>query len=246
MKPIIGCTTYTRPFSAQSTLQMYGTPTTYVEAIQAAGGIPMLIPLGLSQKDLAAIFARIDGLLLPGGGDVSPDVYRGKMHDKVSRIDEKRDKTELWLAQKAVAEQKPTLAICRGHQVLNVALGGTLWEDVADLLPGAIRHDFFKTFPRDYLAHSVSVAEDSLLARLVGTQETAVNSLHHQGIRDLAPELVATAVAPDGLVEAVEIPSHPFALGVQWHPENLIKQDEKMLSIFKGFIQAAAENGRMQ
>jgi putative glutamine amidotransferase len=132
------------------------------------------------------------------------------------------------------------LAICRGLQLFNVALGGSLWEDVTDSMPGAITHDYFGQGQRDYLAHEVTVSPDSLLAAaLQSNGSIAVNSLHHQGIRQLAPSLVPVAWAPDGLVEAIEYPDHPFAVGVQWHPENLLQAEPRMRLLFRGFVQAA-------
>jgi putative glutamine amidotransferase len=125
-------------------------------------------------------------------------------------------------------------------QVLNVALGGSLWEDVELLMPQAMHHEHVHSHPRNHLAHNVTVEPDSLLAKQLGMTETAVNSLHHQGIRRLAADLRATAVAPDGLIEGVEVINHPFALGVQWHPENLIHNAPHMLGLFRGLVEAAA------
>ena len=146
------------------------------------------------------------------------------------------------LAREAMIQDKPLLAICRGHQVLNVALGGTLYEDVTAWMPGAIKHDYFELFPRNHTAHAVAIEPDSKLAAALGRREAQVNSLHHQGIRDLAPGLVAVAHAPDGLIESVEGVDHPFALGVQWHPENLVHDDPVMLSLFRGLVDAARTN----
>jgi putative glutamine amidotransferase len=124
--------------------------------------------------------------------------------------------------------------------VLNVALGGTLWQDIPSQIPGSLDHNASEDRPRSYLAHSVEVAPDSWLARLLGQQQSWVNSYHHQSIRDLAPELTVTAWAEDGVIEAAEIAGHPFAVGVQWHPENLVDDDPSMLAIFKGLVTAAA------
>jgi putative glutamine amidotransferase len=128
--------------------------------------------------------------------------------------------------------------------MLNVALGGTLYEDVRKLMPGAIKHDYFEVRPRTYLAHAVEIEPESRLAALLGRREIHVNSLHHQGVRDLAPDLVASAYAPDGLIEGVEAPNHPFAVGVQWHPENLVGDEPAMLGLFRGLV-AAAERAEL-
>ena len=123
--------------------------------------------------------------------------------------------------------------------MFNVALGGTLWGDIASQKEGAIRHDYFRTHPRNYLSHTIEIMPGSRLAHYLGKRESWVNSLHHQGVRELASGLTATAVAPDGLIEAVEISDHPFAIGVQWHPECLYEEDSDMLALFKGLVEAA-------
>jgi putative glutamine amidotransferase len=146
---------------------------------------------------------------------------------------------EMALAREAVTGGKPLLAICRGHQLLNVALGGTLWEDIETRMPGARRHNYYQSHPRDMLAHNVTVAPGSLLSRQLGCDSIAVNSLHHQGVRKLAPGLRAVARAEDGLVEASEVIDHPFALSVQWHPENLLTVEPRMRRLFEGLVEAA-------
>lgn len=242
-KPIIGCTMYRHQGSKKGSLAMMALTEAYIQAIQQAGGIPIMIPIDLDTADVARVFDVVDAVLLPGGGDVDPAFYGAPMSDLVKRIDQDRDRVEIWAAQTAVAQKKPLLAICRGHQVLNVALGGTLWADLPNQMPGALPHDFDNTHPRNYAAHPVSIAPDSHLAGYLGATETAVNSLHHQGIRDLAPELRAVATAPDGLIEAVEVPDHPFAIGVQWHPEWLVADNPTMARLFQAFVTAAG-NGR--
>jgi putative glutamine amidotransferase len=240
-KPLIGCTTYRKTSDQTPPIDIFGLMPSYLEAIVAAGGVPVMIPLGLSDDNLIDILQQMDGILLPGGGDIEPRVYQGNGHPTVSGIDEDRDRVELTVARTAVAQQKPLLAICRGMQVLNVALGGSLWEDVELLMPQAMHHEFVNSHPRNYLAHMVTIELDSFLARQLGVEETAVNSLHHQGIRRLANPLRATAVAPDGLIEGVEVIDHPFAVGVQWHPENLIHNAPHMLGLFQGLVDAASQ-----
>lgn len=239
-KPLIGCTTYRKTSEQTPPIEILGLMPTYLEAIVAAGGIPVMIPLGLQEADLKQILQRMDGVLIPGGGDVEPARYQGQWIPSIYGVDSDRDRVEMLVAQTAVASQKPLLAICRGVQVLNVALGGSLWEDVKDMMPGARRHDYFGSYPRNHLSHNVTIESDSVLARLLGTTETAVNSLHHQGIRRLAEPLQATAVAPDGLIEGVEVTNHPFAIGVQWHPENLMHDVPHMLGLFQGLVDAAS------
>ncbi len=187
-RPLIGLTTYRKQVSDLPHLAIDGLMPTYTSAILKAGGLPVLIPLTLEEADLEALFDRLDGILLPGGGDIAPALYGGEENSKIYGIDEGRDRIELWLARRAIETDRPLLGVCRGHQVLNVALGGTLWEDVLDLMPGAIMHAYFRGYARDMLTHSVELCQGSHLARLMGQHEAKpVNSLHHQGIKVLAP-----------------------------------------------------------
>jgi putative glutamine amidotransferase len=241
IRPLIGCTTYRKEIPQKQPIAVYGVMPSYTEAIVAAGGIPLLIPLGLSEADLLAIFEKIDGLLLPGGGDVEPEFYRGHSHNTMWGIDPERDRTELFLSRTAVQREKPMLAICRGIQVLNVALGGTLYEDISSQVSDALSHDISNGTSRNHLAHVVNIHPQTKLASVIGKTECWVNSVHHQAIRDLAPDLMVTALAPDNIIEGAEIPGHPFAVAVQWHPENLIADDPAMLSLFRGLVEAAAQ-----
>jgi putative glutamine amidotransferase len=238
-RPIIGLTTY-RKTAEDSGAPLYGLMRSYVKAVAGAGGIPLLIPLGLDTNDLFEILNRVDGLVLPGGGDIDPAAYHGSSHEQLRGIDDDRDRVEINLAREAVKTAKPFLAICRGHQVLNVALGGTMWEDIATQMPGAIRHDYYGNGARTDRPHTVQVRRGSQLAAILNSETVPVNSLHHQGLRDLAPELSVSAIAPDGLVEGVEIEGHPFAVGVQWHPENLVKIDPAMNKLFASLVEASA------
>ncbi len=241
-RPLIGCSTYRRTLGGAQPLTMFGLMATYTEAVRAAGGLPVLIPLGLDEDELLALVERLDGVLLPGGGDIAPSHYGGDETDETVRnIDSERDALELWLARYAAESATPLLAICRGLQVVNVALGGSLYEDIYRGMPGAILHDYNDRSERDYLAHEVSVATHSRLAQaLEANGSLRVNSLHHQGIRRLAPGLAAVATAPDGLIEAVELRDHPFAVAVQWHPEAILAREPRMNQLFRAFVQAAA------
>lgn len=210
----------------------------YIQAVLRAGGLPIVIPVGLSDDELSSLFSRLDGVLLTGGGDIDPKQFQGVAHPRVYGIDARRDRIEVALVKLAADSGKPFLGICRGIQVINVALGGTLYTDVADQMAGATRHDFYPDIPRDYLAHYVSIAPGSRLAGCLGGEKFEVNSLHHQGIERLADSLVAVAHAADALIEGVELPGHPFGLGVQWHPECL--QDyEPQRQLFQALVKAA-------
>ena len=162
-----------------------------------------------------------------------------RFHEKCGRIDEARDAVELTLARWALADGLPVFGICRGIQVLNVAAGGTLYQDIASQVPGSLKHDYWPGHPRNLLTHQVTVNNDSHLAAILSGAEVAVNSLHHQAVKDLAPNFMVVARSPDGLIEAIEGHGHPFALGVQWHPEGLVEDAPPMRRLFEEFVSAA-------
>lgn len=211
----------------------------YIKAVVSAGGIPLVIPAGIPSDDLPGLFARLDGILFTGGGDIHPRRFNGESHPRVYGVEEQRDDLEIRLAQMAAEAGKPFLGICRGIQVINVALGGSLYTDIGDQKPGALRHDYFPNIPREHLAHAVAVEAGSRLAQALGGEQFEVNSLHHQGLQSIAPAMQVTATSPDGLVEAVELPDHPFAVGVQWHPEWL-QAYQPQRQLFQALIRAAS------
>lgn len=213
----------------------------YLNAVLAAGGIPLIIPTGLSAEQLAETMERLDGLVLIGGPDIDPQIFNGQAHPRVYGIDAQRDTLDLSLVRLAAANGKPFLGICRGIQAINVALGGTLYTDIADQKQQPLRHDFYPDVPRDHLAHPVTLKPDSRLAQILGGSRFEVNSLHHQGLEQIAPALTVSAHAPDGLVEAVELEGHPFGIGVQWHPECL-QQYAPQRAIFSALVEAAKQN----
>lgn len=222
---------------------IYAQNRTYVEAVATAAGAPVLVPLNLDEAALRAIYERLDGLLLAGGVDVHPRHYGEAIHEKCGQIDEARDAVELTLTRWALAEGLPILAICRGIQVLNVAAGGTLYQDIASQVAGSLKHRFWPDYPRNYLAHPVTVNGDSRLAAILRQSRVGVNSMHHQAVKDLAPGFRAVARTPDGLIEAIEGHDHPFALGVQWHPEELVEDAQPMRRLFEDFVSAARRWG---
>jgi putative glutamine amidotransferase len=237
--PLIGVTTFQT--ESQSGLSLVSVTRKYVEAVVNAGGNPVLIPLGLIDEALSELLPRLDGLLLTGGGDVQPQRYGSQPHPLVNNVNIERDEMEACLVQQAAYHGLPFLGICRGLQVINVALGGTLYEDLLAQHPGAQHHDYSDDFPRQHIAHSVKIVAESRLGRILGRSKAGVNSLHHQGIRQLSPGLKAVAHANDGVIEAVELcgdlANHPFGLAVQWHPE-WMDDYPAMQSLFKTFIQA--------
>jgi putative glutamine amidotransferase len=234
--PLIGITT-DRQLNAFGQPQIY-IMEPYVKSVIQAGGAPVLIPLGLPDEMLKEILGKVAGVLLTGGGDIHPELYGGEPHPRVAGIDEDRDRIEIQTIKEILRVRKPFLGICRGLQLVNVAAGGTLYTHISDQHPQAIEHYYYPNWPREHIAHSVEVKPESRLAKVLGGSQAAVNSQHHQGIEKLAPGLEATAHAPDGLVEAVEMPHYPFGLAVQWHPEWL--QDQApMRSLFAAFVKAA-------
>jgi putative glutamine amidotransferase len=211
----------------------------YITALDAAGAAPVLLPLALGSAALRAIFERLDGIFFAGGGDVNPSCYSQSPHDKTEGIDNLRDETEQTLAKWALETRKPVLGVCRGVQTLNVAAGGTLIQDVGMQIPQAIRHQYFPEKPRDYVAHDISTVGSTALHGILGAQ-ARVNSFHHQAVDRVADGFTVCAVAPDGVVEAIEgSESGRFLIGVQWHPESLISFDAGMFSLFKTFVNAA-------
>lgn len=233
--PMIGLTTY-------KTKNEYGYPIAalaekYIIAISNAGGAPVLIPSVLAGDDCQSLVQRLDGFLLTGGGDIAINQPGGNPL-RLEGVDTARDAMEFSLIRNVIQSGKPFLGICRGIQVINVALGGTLWIDIHDDFPGALKHDYDSGSQRDFLAHEVKLERTSLLAGYLDEYELKVNSLHHQGIKDLGVGLRPVAFSADGLVEAVELPDHPFGLGVQWHPEWLTDQPASR-KLFRAFVEAA-------
>ena len=232
---MIGITTY-------QSANIYGQPTillqqSYVRAVMQAGGVPVLIPSIIAKDGWDAVYSRLDGILFSGGGDIALDHFAGEPHPRIDDIEPERDSIELKMIQAAALDGKPFLGICRGCQVLNVALGGTLYTHIPDQLPGALDHSYPGNM-RTILVHEVKIEEGTHMAEIYGEPIIKVNSLHHQGLKDIAPSLRVAGHAPDGLVEAVELPDHPFGLAVQWHPEWLTDQDVTR-NLFRKFVEAA-------
>ena len=235
--PIIGITTMRRV--NQTGMRLASLAEAYVDALRQADACPILIPNNLPESALDELISRLDGVLFSGGGDIDPEYYRAENHPKVDGVDQQRDRVELSLLEKVVGEEKPFLGICRGMQLVNVGMGGSLYADIADQVPGASKHDYFLDWDRDYLAHTVQVSQESKLAAILGEREVEVNSLHHQAVHQLAKDLNPTAHSADGLVEACELPGHPFGLAVQWHPEWLTAH-MPMRTLFRAFVEAAS------
>lgn len=217
----------------------YSIADTYTTAVEAAGGVPIVIP---PQVDNAAQLASIvDGFVFSGGGDIDPAAYGDtEIHEKTYGIHHGRDELEFALLREAIDHGIPTFCICRGIQVLNVVRGGTLYQDVEEQYSNAIQHrQQANEIPREDPSHTVSVDAGSLLAEVYGSTRIAVNSFHHQGIKDVGEGLATIATTDDGLVESLTLPGHPWLLGVQWHPEMMYAAHDEHLRPFKGLVEAA-------
>jgi len=216
----------------------------YVQTLVIAGALPWLVPL-VDDTTLRGIYESIDGLFLPGGADIDPASYGRGPHPLCDKTDPERDRVELRLAQWALADGIPVLGVCRGMQLINVAAGGTLYQDLAEQRSGSIKHDYFpfggSGHTRDYLAHDVTISAGTHAARVFGDGCVRVNSMHHQGVKDVGSGLAVSGVAPDGLPEALERDNGHYLLAVQWHPEALTDGDERSRRLFSEFISAARE-----
>lgn len=209
----------------------------YVTALEAAGLVPLIIPPLTDKGAAAAILDSVAGLMLTGGGDIDPARYGERRHEKVSNVNVARDATEVALVEEARRRRTPVLAICRGIQVLNVALGGTLVQDIPSQCPGALAHD--EDTPRNSRSHDISVEPGSLIANAIGTGSCSVNSFHHQSVKGLGEGLKVTARSPDGVIEGIESEGEDWwVLAVQWHPEEMTDSAEPW---DRGLFRAFAE-----
>ncbi|MDP9179000.1 MAG: gamma-glutamyl-gamma-aminobutyrate hydrolase family protein [Gemmatimonadota bacterium] len=213
----------------------------YVTALEIAGLIPLVIPPLSSPAAARVIIAAVDGLVLTGGEDVDPALYGHAPHEHLGTVNCRRDETEIALVHAAREMRKPVLAICRGPQLLNVALGGTLIQDIASCVPEALPHNSEET--RDARAHEVAIEPGSRIAQAVGATQIRVNSLHHQSILEPAAGLRVTARAPDGIIEGVESEDDAWwAIAVQWHPEEMNDSPEPWdRGIFRAFAKRLEE-----
>jgi putative glutamine amidotransferase len=236
MQPIIGITTNDINNAYNQT--MVGLMQSYVKAILQAGGVPILIPSLLASQGWEALYSRLDGILFSGGGDISLEHFGGEPHPRIEAADPTRDSIELNLLHASASDGKPFLGICRGCQLINVGFGGTLYTHLADQYPNGLDHDYPGNL-RTVLVHEVKIDEGTRVAEAIGEPIVQVNSHHHQGLKAIGTRLRVAGRAPDGLVEAIELPEHPFGLAVQWHPEWLTDQ-EPTRNLFRAFVEAAS------
>ena len=229
-KPIIGVT----PLWDDEKNSLWMLPD-YLDGLREAGAVPVIFPLDADETDIQHLYSICDGLLFTGGQDADPALYGQEAKPTCGSPCRRRDALEAGLFRMAFAGRKPMLGICRGSQMFNVFMGGTLYQNLPTEHPSDVSHRM--TAPYDRAVHTVSVTKGGLLHRITGCDEIGVNSFHHQGICDLAPALQAEAVAPDGLVEAVSCPNHPFLLAVQWHPEYL-KSHPSGAAMFRALVES--------
>jgi putative glutamine amidotransferase len=233
MRPAIGITTG----NDEQRPEFHALREDYVRSVEQAGGLALVLPPGRPETAVE-LLDRLDGVLLSGGGDVDPALYGHAPHPRLGRVERRRDEFELALVREALRRDRPLLAICRGHQVLNVATGGTLIQDIPSETTGGVEHDPRRE--RGERVHRVEVVEGSRLHALLGQVNVAVNSFHHQSIDGVGDGLVVSARSEgDGLIEGVEHPGRRFVVGVQWHPESFWREQDGFRSLFAALVEAS-------
>ncbi len=237
MKPLIGVT----PLFDEDKNSIWMLPG-YMNGISEAGGLPIILPLEMKNDEFNQIYELCDGFLMTGGQDVNPTCYKEEVSQHCGKWNDMRDRLELMILHKAYEDNKVVLGICRGFHLINVMLGGTLYQDLPMLFQGNTEIQHAMEAPYDRKFHTVRIHNDSPLALCVEKEEIGVNSYHHQGIKKLGMDLDIMASAQDGLIEAVCSRSKKFLWGVQWHPEFLYPTDEDNKKIFEAFIRAAKKN----
>lgn len=205
----------------------------YVTAVVEGGGIPLIIPSNIRVENIPELISKIDGLLLSGGDDVNPLIYGEEPHPNLGDVDPLRDVLEIHLVKTAIEKKKPILGICRGLQVLNIALGGTVIQDIFSQKEKVIGHR--QKGPRYYLSHQVYIEKNTLLADVIGKEELLVNSFHHQCIGVLGDNLLINCKSSDGIIEGIESKCGNI-LAVQWHPENLWRYTDENIKLFKWLV----------
>ncbi|NOZ22970.1 MAG: gamma-glutamyl-gamma-aminobutyrate hydrolase family protein [Planctomycetes bacterium] len=234
MKPLIGVScnfNESKPGLGQCTV-----PASYVDAVQAAGGVPIIVPQVHEREDALAILDKLDAMIFTGGADIRPERYGEEQHPKTKLVAERRETSDFMFAKAAIERDMPVMAICYGCQVLDVAFGGTLYQDVPDQLKTDIKHSAEGgTYPR----HMVCIEPGTKLAGILQVEEILANSSHHQAVKAVTEPVIISARAEDGVIEAIESTAHRHILGIQWHPEKLI-DEEKHLALFRALVQEAS------
>ena len=212
----------------------------YLRAIRNAGGIPMIFPMEVTEDDLRDLVTLTDGVLFTGGDDIHPFLYGEETDAKCGNVSQPRDSMEMALVPLVMEFGKPIFGICRGIQILNTAMGGTLYQDIPSQFKSELSIAHRQPFAYKVPSHTVDITPGTLLSRILGEEHAsiAVNSMHHQAIKDVAPGLEVCGYAPDKMIEAVYAPDYPFLLGVQWHPEWLSEADPRQQALFDAFVKA--------
>jgi putative glutamine amidotransferase len=231
-RPLIGIPTAS--FTGKDGRLVFRGYALYAQAVVDAGGAPIFVPLVQSEPDLLPIYEHLDGLLFPGGSDISPRRYGQSPIPECLEPDDPRDHVELRLARWALEDDKPILAICRGMQILNVAAGGTLYQDIETQLPSALNHR--RGDARASIVHTIAIEQGSLLASIFPVDECGVNSSHHQAVKDTGRLFQVTARASDGVIEGMESNRHRFVAAIQWHPEELYLSEPRHKCLFQALI----------
>lgn len=213
----------------------------YYKAIQKAGAIAILLPADELSLE-SELIQKLDGILLSGGPDIDPVYFGEETYTFNGNISPERDKQELALAKLAFEAGKPILGICRGIQVLNAAMGGTIYQDISSQVKGNNLLKHVQEAPRWYPSHNIKISRDSRIFDCFGTEKVRVNSFHHQAVKDVANGYKVTACCSDGIIEAIEYIGDQFSVGVQWHPETMWEKDIKYLEVFKAFVEACSKN----
>ncbi|HWQ37611.1 MAG TPA: gamma-glutamyl-gamma-aminobutyrate hydrolase family protein [Burkholderiales bacterium] len=230
-RPLIGLTTYGRTSDGRFTL-----PAEYVDCVRRAGAVPVLLAPG--EPHWQAVLGEVDAFILTGGGDVDPDRYGGRRHETNYGVDSERDALELAVARSIIDTGLPTLGICRGAQILNIVQGGTLIEHIPEEVGERVLH---RAPPREPVPHPIAIKPGSRLMRIFQRTQCEVTSWHHQAPRKVADGFEVVATAPDGIVEAIEMPDHPWLVAVQWHPELSAAADPLQQRLFDALVEAARQ-----
>jgi len=240
MRPLIGIPC--RPLiRAETGKPIYANNRAYVHAVESAGGLPVLIPMIKDLNILTALLSRLDGILLSGGIDVHPSHYGEEVHPLTQEVDIELDEFEITLATWAIQQDIPVLGVCRGMQLINVVLGGTLYQDIDNQYPDSIAHSQ-RHLPITHLAHHIIVEPGSRMEKILGAGEVWVNSHHHQAIKDPGKGVRITGRAPDGVAELLEVPGCRFVMAVQSHPEELYSIEPAFKRLFSAFVQASSSH----
>lgn len=238
MRPLIGIPCHSG-FRAGTWRPIYCNNQSYVRAVETAGGVPLFIPILDDLSGLETILSRLDGLILPGGLDVQPHLYHEEAHPMLGDVDPVVDDLEMSLARWALQADLPILGVCRGMQLLNVVLGGTLYQDLESQYPGSIRH-MYLDLPRSQVVHRVYVKAGSQMEKVLGVREFWVNSLHHQAVKDTGKGVYISGRAEDGVAETLEVSGYRFVMGVQCHPEEIYTQQLACARLFSAFVEACS------